>query len=179
MHPSEHFNFSAIQLNFCSDRFSLRQDSPESFSPFYMEVKCRHLDWQVSSAVQILRALEPALSVVEKLLLRHMEISRRLSDWHNEVDPTQWRELLRLFSNVEILSVQNEFVEELGRSLHSEDEEMPFGILSTLKELRFSGGSKNDDAFNPFIRERQAAGHPVDLRMVDSSELRHYEPRRS
>jgi hypothetical protein len=136
MHTSENFNFSAIWLNFSNDRFSLRRDSPESYSPFYMEIKCRHLNWQVSSAVQILSTLEPALSIIEKLMLHHMESSRRLSEWHNEVNHTQWRELLRPFSNVKILSVQNEFVKELSHSLHSEDKEMPLDILSNLNRVK-------------------------------------------
>ena len=68
---------------------------------------------------------------------------------------------------MKILRVQNKFVEELAHSLHSRDGENPLDILSNLKELRFSGGGKNDDdAFTPFIEERLAAGRPVNLRRM-------------
>ena len=70
-----------------------------------------------------------------------------------------------------ILRVDNEFVEELACSLRPEDEEVPLGILSNLKELRFSGGGINADAFTPFIKERQGAGHPVSLEMANASEF--------
>jgi hypothetical protein len=167
---SENFVLSAIELNFSSGRLLLKKDSAEKLSTFYMVVKCRYLDWQVSSATQIVSALEPVLTVVEKLTLNHV-IFNGSSAWHNKVDRTQWRELLRPFSNVKVLRVQNELVEELARSLHSEDEEMPLDILSNLKELRFTGGSKNVDAFRPFIQERQTIGHPANLRRVGSSEF--------
>jgi hypothetical protein len=94
MRTSENFDFSMIQLNFGNNRFSLRRDSPESYSPFYVEIKCRHLDWQVSSTVQILGMLELVLSIIEKLMLYHTESGRRSSEWHNEVNCTQWCDLL-------------------------------------------------------------------------------------
>jgi hypothetical protein len=149
----------------------MRTDIPESFDGLCMCIECRHLDQQVSSAVWILRALEPVLSVVDELILYHFEYGRRSSEWYNKVNRTQWHELLRPFSNVKILRVQNELVEELAHSLHSRDEEKPLDILSNLKELRFSGGRKNDDdAFTPFIEERLAVGRPVNLSMVGHSE---------
>jgi hypothetical protein len=141
---------------------------PESSAGFYVLVKCRHSQ-QASAAVRILSALEPVLIVVDELILYHFEYDIRSSEWYNKVKRTQWRELLRPFSNVKILHVQNECVEELARSLHSVDEEMPVDILSNLKELRFSGGGKNGgDSFTPFIEERQAAGHPVEWMVVQN-----------
>jgi hypothetical protein len=141
-----------------------------------MQIMCRHLDWQVSSAVQILTAFEPILSIVGDLMLYHMEADKESSEWHNEVDRTQWRDLLRPFKNVKIFRVQSEFAEELGRSLHSKDEEMPLDILSNLKELRYSGGRKSAGAFRPFIQQRNVAGHPVNLRSAGSSEFQRYKP---
>jgi hypothetical protein len=173
MLTTENFNLRAMELNFSGDRFFLRGDVP-SFSPFYIRIMSKHLDWQVSSAAQILIALEPVLPIVEGLMICHTEFGRRSSEWHNEVARTQWRELLRPFVNVKILRVQSEFVEELGRSLHSEGEEMTRDILSNLKELRFSGGSKNGDVFRPFIKQRRAVGYPVDVKMAGLSEFPRY-----
>jgi hypothetical protein len=166
MRTSQNFDLRAIRLNFCSDRFIMKMANLEPYSSFYMKIKCGHLDWQVSSAEQILSGLD---TIVEELILCHEEFTTTSSEWHTEVDRTQWRDLLRPFGNMEILGVQNEFVEELGRSLHSDDEEMPLDILSNLKELRFPEGSKNDAACRRFIEQRQAAGHPVNPRRVDIS----------
>jgi hypothetical protein len=125
-------------------------------------IMCRHLDWQVASAAQILDALSPVLSAVEELKLEHWEHSQS-SEWHNEVDRAQWRKLLRPFSNVKTLRVPKALVGELSRSLRSEDGEMPLELLPNLLELQSSGGSSTGDAFAPFTNERQIAGHPVRL----------------
>jgi hypothetical protein len=138
--------------------------------PFCLQIMCRHLDWQVSSAAQILTSLQPLLSAVERLKLSHEEHSQS-SEWHNEVDRTQWRQLLRPFSNLKTLHVQNELVERIAHSLQTDDGEPPLELLPNLKELRYSGGDDARDAFTPLIDERQAAGHPVNLTMVDSSEF--------
>jgi hypothetical protein len=177
MRTSPTFNLNAIELKFSSNSFFLRWKKPRGTSGFFLSITCSHLDRQVSSAVQILSVLELILSPVEELTLfqGHMALDV-WSEWHREVDRTQWRELLRPFTKVKILGVQNEFVEELARSLHSENEEMSLDILSNLEELKMSRGlrSKNGDTFTPFIQERQAAGHPVNLTMVDGSEFLGY-----
>jgi hypothetical protein len=131
----------------------------------WLDIKCRHLDWQVASAAQILGTISPVLSVVKDLELDHEEHSLS-SEWHDEVDRAQWRELLRPFSNVNTLHVDEGLAGEISRSLRSEDGEMPLEILPNLLELECLGtGSTNafSDAFTPFVNERQAAGHPVRL----------------
>jgi hypothetical protein len=166
MRTSQNFDLSAIELNFnnygCVWITDLR-----IASLLFMRIHCSPLDRQVSSAVEILSTLEPVLSVVETLELGHMRYHRGSPEWHNEVDRIQWRELLRLFSNVKKLRVHNEFVKEIARSLHSDDEEMPLDILSNLKDLECAGGSNNGDRFMPFIQDRQATGHPVTLSKVE------------
>jgi hypothetical protein len=173
MRTTEILEFSAVQLNFSDFGFFLNREYPGSVGLFYMRVIGRDLDWQVSCAVQILSALSPVLSVTGKLTITHTTFDGS-SEWHNEVSRTQWRELLRPFSNVGTLRVQNELVKELSRSLHSEDEEESLDLLSNLTELQCSGGSNDSDAFKPFIEERQGGCRPVNLRMVDHSEFPNY-----
>ena len=134
---------------------------------------CRHLHWQVSSAAQILNTLQPVLSVVEKLTLIYHEHDQS-SEWHNEVDRTQWRQLLRPFTNLKMLRVQDELIGKLARSLQAEDGEPPLELLPNLKEVQYSGGDDVRVAFIPFIDERQVAGHPVKLTAVDNAEIQGY-----
>jgi hypothetical protein len=173
MRTSGNFELSVVWLDFSRENFYLNRGYPESVSPLYMRIICRHLVRQVSCAVQILSALAPVLSVTEKLTVTHTAFDGS-SERDNEVDLTQWRELLRPFSNVKILCVQNELVKEFSRSLHSDDENTPLDLLSNLKEIQCSRGSNDGGAFTPFIKERQAAGHPVNLRMVDRSDFPRY-----
>jgi hypothetical protein len=125
-------------------------------------IMCRHLDWQVASAAQILGTLSPVLSVVEDLKVDHWEHSLS-SEWHNEVDRALWRELLRPFSGVKTLREDEELIRELSRSLRSEDGEMPLEFLPNLLELQCFGGGHTEDTFTPFINGRQTAGRPVRL----------------
>jgi hypothetical protein len=172
MQTIENLNFSVVELAFGREFVYLTADSHrEEWNPsLYLQIMCIHLDQQVASAVQILDTLSPVLSVVEQLTLGHIEHNQS-SEWHNDVDPTQWRELLRPFSNVKVLRVENEPV-GLSRSLHLEDGEMPLELLPNLEELSHSGGDV-DGAFISFINERQAAGHPVRLIMADGSFFDH------
>ncbi|KAI0253716.1 hypothetical protein BJV78DRAFT_162163 [Lactifluus subvellereus] len=167
---SEILRFSTVQLAFYDNTADLVAFplGGQSSYPFRVQIMCRHLDWQISSAAQILDSLQPVLSVVEKLTLNHLKHNRS-SEWHNEVDRTQWRQLLRPFSNLKILHVQSELVGRLAGSLQTDDEEPPLELLPNLKEVGYSGGDDARDAFTPFIDERQVAGHPVDLGMVDPS----------
>jgi hypothetical protein len=135
-------------------------------------IKCEHLDWQVASAVQFFGTLSPVLSTVEKVTFGFEE-HKLSSEWHNNVSRRQWRELLRPFTNAKTIQVQDDLVSKIFRSLPSDDGEPPLELLPNLEEVGFSGESNALDAF-PFLNEREAAGHLVSLRLVDSSMF--YEP---
>ena len=126
---------------------------------------CRHLDWQVSSAIQILTALHPVLSSVEQLTLSYVEHSQSI-EWHNNIDRTQWRGVLRPFGNLKTLHIQNTLAGRLSRSLQIDDGESPVELLPNLTELGYYGDDARD-AFTPFIDGRQVAGHPVNLTKVN------------
>jgi hypothetical protein len=128
---------------------------------FYIEVTCRHLDWQVSSVAQIFNVLSPFFSEVMDLTLGYREDTLS-SDWHSQASPTRWRELLMSFRNVKILRVHKGLVGEVSRCLSS-DEEPPLEVLPELKELVYLSGSIDDKAFAPFIHHREVAGQPVNL----------------
>jgi hypothetical protein len=137
----------------------------ENRRPFQLLTWCKHFDWQIVAIAQIIRTLSPVLSIVENLKVIYLE-HNLLPEWHNEVDRTQWRELLSLFINVKKLTlyVPNGLVMELPRSLCSEDGEDSMALFPNLQELQYSAnGSDTRDALAPFINERQTAGHPVRL----------------
>jgi hypothetical protein len=61
-----------------------------------LHIKCKHLDGQVASAVQFLGTLSPVLSVVAQVAFSYEE-HRQSSEWYNNVDRRQWRDLLFIF----------------------------------------------------------------------------------
>ena len=171
MDTSEALSFSILQLFFLNDYADLHgfQLGEEGRNPFRATIMCNRLDWQVSSTAQILNTLQPVLSGVEKLTLVHGRHGSS-SEWHNEVDCTQWRQLFRPLSNLKTLHVQNGLVGQVARSLRPDDGEPPLALLPNLKEVGYTGYTGDDDArdaFIPLIDERQIAGHPVSLSMID------------
>jgi hypothetical protein len=99
---------------------------------------------------------------VEHLTLKH-DVHSRSSEEHNEVDRTEWRNLLNSFSNLKTLRIEDGLVKELSRSLRPDDGEPPLELLPELQELTYSGSGDTGDAFTSFIDARQNAGRPVTL----------------
>jgi hypothetical protein len=129
---------------------------------FFVQVDCWHLDWQVSSVVQLSNVLSQAFSAVERLTLRH-EVRSQSPEENNEVDRIQWRNLLRPFSTVKTLRIGDGLVEEVSRCLRLEDGELPLELLPELQELTYLGSGDTGGAFTSFIDARQNAGRPVTL----------------
>jgi hypothetical protein len=164
---SENLTFSTVQVAFDDLSVSLYA-VPWKEAPFSLGIRCRHLDWQVASAAQIFGTLSPVLSVIEQVTFRYEE-HKQSSEWHNNVDRRQWRELLRPFTNAKTIHVQVDLISKIIRSLPSDDGEPPLELLPNLEEVGYSGESDAQDAFTTFLNERQVAGHPVSLRLVDPS----------
>ena len=134
VYPPEETEMYALSMNFVDSR----------------------LDQQVSCMAQILilNSLDQVFSTVEQLTLNKEEHDRS-----SEVDPTQWRRLLSLFSNVKTLRVDYGLVKELSRCLRLDDGELSVDLLPELQELTYNAG----DEFTSFINARQNAGRPVSL----------------
>jgi hypothetical protein len=160
---TENLRFDNAEILFKDEYTHLRIFFREANTyPFSVEVDCRHFDWQVSSVSQISNALSQVFSTVEHLTLEHEHHSQS-SEEHNDVDRVEWRNLLRSFSNVKTLRVEDGLVEELHHCLGLEDGELPLELLPELQELTHFGSRDTGDAFTPFIDARQNAGRPVTL----------------
>ena len=168
MHTTENLTFDRAKFEFFSNEVHVevypRETETYALSAY---VPCWHLDWQVSSVAQIFNPLSQILSTVEHLTLEHT-VHSRSSEEHNEVDRTEWRKLLRSFSNVKTLHIDDGLVKELSRSLRLDDGEAPLELLPELQELTYSGSGNGGDVFTSFIDARQNAGCPVAL-MHDAS----------
>ena len=166
LNTTENLRCDSAQFGFLTGRvYVMVYPHEETDSDVYalgIEVLCWHLDWQISSMAQICHSLSQILSGVEHLNFVHGEHSQS-SEEHNEVDRTEWRKLLRPFSNVNSLYIDTGLVKDLSRCLKLEGGEPPLEVLSELQELRYSGSSDAGDAFTSFIDARRNAGRPVTL----------------
>jgi hypothetical protein len=165
MERTENLRFDRAACHFYTERVYVQVNPPETNMPmdaFSINVDCWHLDWQVSSAAQIFNALSLIFSTVEHLTLAH-EVHNQSSEGHDEVDRTEWRKLLRSFSNVKTLRVLRGLVGELSCCLRLDDGEHPLELLPELQELTYSGSGNAKNVFTSFIDARQNAGRPVTL----------------
>jgi hypothetical protein len=169
MQTSENLGFTSVQVTFSALAVSLHAVPWSWDSPLMLEISCRHLDWQVASTAQSFGTLSPLLSVVEQVTFSY-ERHERSSEWHNDVDQRQWRELLMPFANAKTIHVQDELVHNILRSLLSDDGEPPPELLPNLVEVGYdSVGLYARDALNAFVDARRVAGHPVSLRKIAHS----------
>jgi hypothetical protein len=163
MNTTENLRFDSAKFEFYSDEVHVRVYPHEETEtcPLSILVGCWHLDWQVSSVAQIFNSLSPIFSTVEHLTLK-CEVHSRSSEEHDEVDRTEWHRLLRSFSNVKMLLVEQGLVKEISRCLRLglDDGDLPVELLPELQKLIYSG---SEDEFTPFIDTGQNAGRPVTL----------------
>ena len=133
-----------------------------------MDVRCLHLDWQVSSMAQIFTSLCEIFSTVEHLTVEHItfdpthrptfdptleyEVHSLSSEEHDDVDRIEWRKLLSSFSNVSSLRIDGRIAMQLSRCLQPEDGESPLEPMPKLEPggLRYSGRTNNRDALTSF-----------------------------
>ena len=158
----------AVQVKFGAFGVTLHTVPWKRDTPLLFHITWGDFDWHIASAAEIFGSLSPILSVAEKVAFRYEE-SYQLPELYNDAIRRRWRELLRLFTNVNTIYVQDVLVRNVSRSLPSGDGEPPMEFLPNLEEIGYSGGSDARDAFTTFLNERQVAGHPVSLRLVDTS----------
>ena len=163
MNTTENLKFDTARFRFFGKRVRLALYlRGVKMVPLVVAVDCWHLDWQVSSMVQISNSLIQVFSVVDHLVLEH-RVHSLSSEEHNEVNRTEWRELLRLFKNVKTLMIEEGLVEALSCCLQLEGGELPLELLPKLQELTFPRGYNNRHAFTSFINARENAGQAVTL----------------
>jgi hypothetical protein len=164
MSATDKLKYHKVTLGFHNDRvfvITYPREGPR-IRTFYARLHARHLNWQVSSMVQILNSPIPVLFMVEHLTLQYKKDSM-LSEGHNEVNRTKWHQLLSPFTNVKNLEVAHELVGDISGLLESDNGEPPMELLPELKELRYRARPGTRNAFSAFINARQNAGRPVTL----------------
>jgi hypothetical protein len=161
---AKNLQFSTTILIFCQDYLDVLVYPHEEARMYSLSMFLggRHLDWQVACAAQVFHMLRTVFSAVEHLTLEFY--SDRLSissEWNNNADRTQWRELLEVFGNVKTLFVDGELVDQLSHALQPGEGESPMELLPELQEVSCFAGGALPNEFTLFIDARQKVGRPV------------------
>ena len=135
----------------------------------FFGTSCRQLDWQLSFVTQILSQLSSLLSGVHSLDIR----SDELPTGEEDVDSTQWLELLQPFTHVTEVHVREELVPGIVQALAGEDmtaEVLP--ELSWLRLDRYRSSPSVMKAAGQFVATRKLSGRPIFL--SSGSEVSHF-----
>jgi len=159
---AENSNFGSAVLTFHEESLCMNAYPTEGARVYalHLEVGCRHFDWQVASAAQIVNMLRTPFSTVEHLTLEHRG-NFKSSEPPNEDDLVQWHELLGPFDNVKTLSVFGGPTRELSFTLTS-DRGLPLELSPELKELLCPAGrgASHGHSISTFIDTHQNAERP-------------------
>ena len=126
-------------------------------TPLLLRVTCTQLDWQIDCAAQICNALIPALSGVERIVLRcshNFQIPTALEN--GAIDSRVWHELLRSFIGLKELYVDEALLDELSCALRVDEVASDPAFLPNLRSINAAR-----TLFASFIDARQVVGRPV------------------
>ena len=159
-HYRANVNFDHIPANI---RFS-PQGGKDYTECLILRILCPCIppDWQLSSLAQFCSSPVPPLST-----LMHLEIlSYRRSHWQDNIESSQWLELLYPFTSVKNLVLSDELFPFVATALQELTGERVTEVLPMLQNIHIEGPQLSNrvmEAIRQFIAARQLSGHPVDI----------------
>jgi hypothetical protein len=129
---------------------------------FLLTISCRQSDWQLSSLAQVCSSLFPQVLVptvtVERLDICEMKYNP--TRWQDDIEDSQWLEVLHPFTAAKDLCVSREFLPRIAPALQEfAGEVLPSLHNLFLEDLQSSGPVQG--AIEKFVAARQVAGHPI------------------
>ena len=129
-----------------------------------LRISCAQSDWQLSSMAQVSKSSLPLFSTLEGLDIRENRFSS--PHWQGDVENTQWLEILRSFTDLNDLYLDEKFTPLAVPALQGLASERVMEVLPALKNLfiqprwvQLSGSIRK--AIVQFITARKLSGHPV------------------
>jgi len=130
-------------------------------------ISCKVSEWQLSSLAQICSSWPPSpISLLERLDIILGDRDTR-PHWQNDIENTQWLELLHPFPSVKNLYVSEGLALYVVPALQEIARERVTEVLSVLQGLFLEGLQPSGpvhDAAEHFVATRQLSGHPVAVR---------------
>jgi hypothetical protein len=110
---------------------------PQAFSRrLQLGILCSQSDWQLSSLAQVCSSSFPQalIPTVERLCILEDDGRSRLR-WQDDIESSQWVELLHLFTAVKGLYISREFMPRVVPALHELVEERVTEVLPAMQTL--------------------------------------------
>jgi len=125
----------------------------------YLAIVCTALDWQLSSLAQVCGSSLPPLYTLE-----YLEILSHPPHWQDDIESSQWLELLYPFASVKELVLSSRLVPLVAPALQELAGGRVTEVLPVLQNLHLEGPQWLEPIEEPirqFIAARQRSGHPV------------------
>jgi len=144
----------------------VRVTFPKTSSSYHLTLKvlCRQPEWQLSSMAQICTSIFPRslIHMVERLYIRGRSYPGFL--WQDDIENSQWLELLHPFTAVKDLYLSKKFAPRIARSLQELVGGRTSEVLPTLQSLFLEDlypRGAFEEAIGKFVAARQLSNQPV------------------
>jgi hypothetical protein len=129
-----------------------------------LEVSCSQSDWQLSSLAQVCSSslLEAFIPKVERLYI--YEDVYNGPRWQDDIEDSQWLEVLQPFTALKDLYVSTEFLPRFAPAFQELAGEHVTDMLPALQSLFFEERHPSGpvrEAIEKFVAVRQLSGHPI------------------
>jgi hypothetical protein len=141
------FNFFDPYVEVKSSRTFPRQ--------FMLRISCIQSDWQLSSLTQVYSSSFPEALSVERLYICDWQ-----PRWQDDIEDSQWLEVLHTFTAVKYLYLSWPFASRIALAL----QELAGEVLPSLQNLFWEDlhpSGRVREAIEKFVAARQFAGHPI------------------
>jgi hypothetical protein len=152
------------RVDFSDLRVRITFPNTSSSHHLTLAILCNQPDWQLSSMAQICTALFPRsfIHVVERLSIRERIYSKL--EWQDDIDDSQWLELLHPFTGVQDLYLSKEFAPRIAPSLQELVGGRTAEVLPALQSIFLEEHHPSgpvEEAIEKFVAARQLSNHPV------------------
>ncbi|KAI0252975.1 hypothetical protein BJV78DRAFT_258988 [Lactifluus subvellereus] len=164
---TKRYGFDGIRIHF--DLQYAKISAVPAFSPstgekLIIRLPCNHPDFQVASIAQVCRALRPNFANMEDLFIKYHQ-SQWPAEWHGEVEPALWSELLAQFLNMKTLWLSSALVSEVTQAIRSSVqqllEEMPIFAWIIVEVQEDDASIAAVQSLSDLLIEIRRSGGPV------------------
>jgi hypothetical protein len=128
-----------------------------------LEIDCGEFDLQLSSLAQVCSSSFPLISTLEELEIKEYDYLES-SHWKDDMENSQWTELLDPFAALKNLYLTHGIAERVCGALQELSGERASEVLPALRNLfvrGFESLQPVEEAMVPFVAARQLSGHPI------------------
>jgi hypothetical protein len=157
-----------VRLVFDNGRVFIQLPSASDGGELLLRISCGKLDWQLSSLAQICSSSFPQALIT---MVEHLYIEACLGLWEDDIENSQWLEVLHPFAAVKDLHISREFTLQIAHALQELVGERVTEVLPALHSLFLEEPEselparlvQDQERIGQFVSARQLAGYPITI----------------